>query len=50
MERRERWENWVMFLLGIIAGLVAIAVVELSGINRALYEGFEVETEQVANE
>lgn len=48
MERKR--EDRIMFLLGIIAGLVAVAVVELGAIDWALFQGFEIQTEQVTNE
>ena len=48
MERKK--EDRIMFLLGIIAGLLFVAVVELGGVDWALFKGFEIETEQVTNE
>lgn len=50
MERREKWENWVLVALGVIGGILAVIAVELGGVDYALYVGFEVQTEQVATE
>ena len=51
MEHREKWENWVLVALGVIAGLLAAIAVELGGVDYALYwGGFSVDVEQVTNE
>lgn len=51
MEHREKWENWVLVALGVIAGLLAVVAVELGGVDYALYwGGFEVNVEQTTNE
>lgn len=42
MEHRGKWEGWVIFLLGIIAFLLAAVVAELGAIDWALFSGFEI--------
>lgn len=41
MEERRK-ENWILFLLGLIAFLLAAVVAELGAIDWALFAGFEI--------
>lgn len=46
MERSERRkQDRIMFLMGLIAGLLAVIAVELGGVDYALFSGFEVVNE-----